>query len=165
MLTFSTRAVMTNPFKITVFHENSKSFLSHSILPVPWFFSFFTVFLPFSTQFHTSGWLSELFSQQHLIFLPNKPFCCTYPIKLTSKLQSIDISQKKNEILPLAASWMDLENITLSKVSQRKKTSYDITYMWDLKNTNPLIYKTETDSQTQKTNLRLPKQKGMGGIN
>ena len=67
--------------------------------------------------------------------------------------------------MPLAASWMDLENITLSKVSQRKKTSYDITYMWDLKNTNPLIYKTETDSQTQKTNLRLPKQKGMGGIN
>ena len=32
--------------------------------------------------------------------------------------------------------------------------------------TNELIYKTETDSQTQKTNLWLPKEKGGGrGIN
>ena len=38
--------------------------------------------------------------------------------------------------------------------------------MWNLKyDTNELIYKTETDSQTQKTNLRLPKGKGRGGIN
>ena len=29
-------------------------------------------------------------------------------------------------------------------------------------NTNELIYKTETDSQTQKTNLWLPKGKGEG---
>ena len=28
---------------------------------------------------------------------------------------------EKNEILPFAATWMDLENIILSKVSQRKK--------------------------------------------
>ena len=39
---------------------------------------------------------------------------------------------------------------------------YDITYMWNLKyDIDELIYKTETDSQTQKTNLQLPK--GMGG--
>ena len=32
--------------------------------------------------------------------------------------------------------------------------------MWNLKNdTNALIYKTETDSQTKKTNLWLPKGK------
>ena len=41
--------------------------------------------------------------------------------------------------------------------------------MWNLKKkkigTNELIYKTETDSQTQKTNLRLPKGKGGVGIN
>ena len=40
--------------------------------------------------------------------------------------------------------------------------------MWNLKNnTNEFIYKTETDSQTQKTNLWLPKGKGWegGGIN
>ena len=35
--------------------------------------------------------------------------------------------------------------------------------MWNLiYNINELIYKTETDSQTQKTNLQLPKGKGTG---
>ena len=54
---------------------------------------------------------------------------------------------KKNEIMPHAATWMDLETIILSKVTQRKTKSYDITYMWNLKyDTNELIYKTEIDS-------------------
>ena len=36
--------------------------------------------------------------------------------------------------------------------------------MWNLKyDTNELIYKTETDSWTQKTNLWLPKGKGGAG--
>ena len=36
--------------------------------------------------------------------------------------------------------------------------------MWSLKknDTNEFIYKTETNSQTEKTNLRLPEWKGMG---
>ena len=55
---------------------------------------------------------------------------------------------KKNEIMPFAATWMDLETIILSEVSQ-KEIPYDITYMWNLKyDTNEFIYKTETDSQT-----------------
>ena len=56
---------------------------------------------------------------------------------------------KKNEILPSAAAWVDLENITPSAVSQRKTDIiYDVTYMWNPKiNTNESIYKTETDSQ------------------
>ena len=59
---------------------------------------------------------------------------------------------KKNEIMLFAATWMDLEIITVSEVRERQ-ISYDITYMWNLKyDTNELIYKTETDSQTQKTN-------------
>ena len=58
---------------------------------------------------------------------------------------------------------MDLENIILSEVSQTEKDKY-ITYMWNPKNnTNESIYKIETDSQTQKTNLRLPKWKGSVG--
>ena len=58
------------------------------------------------------------------------------------------LSHKKNEIMPFAATWMDLETIILSEVSQ-KEIPYDITYMWNLKyDINELIYETETDSQT-----------------
>ena len=64
------------------------------------------------------------------------------------------LTHKNNEIMPLAATWMDLKVIRLSEVSQREKDKYFITYMWNLKiGTNELIYRTETDSQTQKTNL------------
>ena len=31
---------------------------------------------------------------------------------------------KKNEIMPFAATWMDLENIILSEVSQKEKDKY-----------------------------------------
>ena len=37
------------------------------------------------------------------------------------------LSHKKNEILPFAATWMDLEVIKLSKLSQTEKDIYDIT--------------------------------------
>ena len=41
---------------------------------------------------------------------------------------------KKNEIMPSAAPWMDLEIIILSEVSQTEKDKYhDIAYMWNLK--------------------------------
>ena len=58
---------------------------------------------------------------------------------------------KKNEILPFAATRIDLEMIILSEVKVRERQiSYGITYMWNLKKneTNELIYKTEIDSQT-----------------
>ena len=56
---------------------------------------------------------------------------------------------QKNEIMPFIATWMDLEIITLHKLNRERQISYDITYMWILKNdTNELIYKTETDSLT-----------------
>ena len=56
---------------------------------------------------------------------------------------------KKNEILPFVATWMALEIVILSEVSQTEKDKYRISCMWNLKNgTNELIYKTETDSQT-----------------
>ena len=40
---------------------------------------------------------------------------------------------KKNEIMPFAAKWMDLEIIIISEVSQTEKDKYDTTYMWNLK--------------------------------
>lgn len=48
----------------------------------------------------------------------------------------------------------------LSEVRERE-TSYDITHMQNLKNTNELIYK-QTDSQSQQTNLWLLVGKGVG---
>ena len=42
-------------------------------------------------------------------------------------------ARKKNEIMTFTAIWMDLEIIILSKVRERQ-ISYDITYMWNLKN-------------------------------
>ena len=67
--------------------------------------------------------------------------------------------KKKNEIMPLAATWTDLEIIIRSEVSQKEKDKYhDITYMWNLKKKKDtkLIYK--TDPLTQKTNLWYPKE-------
>ena len=63
---------------------------------------------------------------------------------------------KKNEITPFAAKLMDLEIIMLSELSQRQ-IFHGITYMQINNSTNELIYKTE--SQTWKTNLRLPNGK------
>ena len=46
---------------------------------------------------------------------------------------------KKNEIMPFAATWMDLEIIMLISKSERE-ILYEITYIWHLKyDTNELI--------------------------
>ena len=55
---------------------------------------------------------------------------------------------------------MDIEPVTLCEGSQTEKEKYCMIslYMWNLKrnDTNERMDKTETDSQTQITNLRLP---------
>ena len=60
--------------------------------------------------------------------------------------------------MPLAATWMDLAIVTLSKVSQTEKDIlYDTVYMWNIElGINEFIYKTEIESQMQKTDLWLP---------
>ena len=53
---------------------------------------------------------------------------------------------KKNEIMPFATIWIELEIIILSEVRQRQ-IPYGITYMWNLKyDLNKHIYETKTDS-------------------
>ena len=41
---------------------------------------------------------------------------------------------RKNEIMPFAATWMDIDIIILSEASQtERQISHDISYMWNLK--------------------------------
>ena len=68
--------------------------------------------------------------------------------------------------MSFAATWMDLEIIILSEISQTEKNKYHVISLKCgilKKDTNELIYKTETDSQAQKTNLWLTKWKGSVG--
>ena len=54
---------------------------------------------------------------------------------------------KKNEMMPFAATWMQLDMIISEVKSERERQiPYEITYMWNLKyGTNEPIYETETD--------------------
>ena len=55
---------------------------------------------------------------------------------------------KKNEIMPFAATQMDLQIIMLSEVSQKEKDKYHKSLVYGIKNTtNEHIYETKIDSQ------------------
>ena len=54
---------------------------------------------------------------------------------------------KRNEIMALVATWMDLQNIILSEISQRNKSS--VNFVWSKKNKRRVFTKTETDSQIE----------------
>ena len=73
------------------------------------------------------------------------------------------LSHKKNGIMTSVATWMDLEMIILSKISQRERQiPCDITWMWNLKyDTNERICETEINSQIQRTDF-LPRKRGGG---
>ena len=48
-----------------------------------------------------------------------------------------------------------------SKSERQRQIPYNITYLWNLKyDTNELIYEAETDSQTARTDLWLPRVAG-----
>ena len=56
---------------------------------------------------------------------------------------------KGNEIMPFAATWMDLNSV-IKNQDREGEISYDITSIWNLKRnvTNELTYKTERYAQT-----------------
>ena len=53
------------------------------------------------------------------------------------------LNHEKNEIIPFATTWVDLELIILNKLCQRQ-ISYDVAYMWNLKDTNEFMSKTDS---------------------
>ena len=56
--------------------------------------------------------------------------------KWVKKIELYRCGAIKNEILPFEATWMDLEGIMPSEMSDREgQMLYDTTYRWDLKNT------------------------------
>ena len=64
---------------------------------------------------------------------------------------------KKNEIMPFAAKWMDIESVILSKGSQTEQ-KYCMTFLlWNLKRNyiNELTFKADTDSQTLRMSFWL----------
>ena len=72
---------------------------------------------------------------------------------------------KKHKIIPFAATWMDLEIITLNKVRQ---ISYDITYMWNLKKWYKWTYlpiKNRNRLTDIENRLMVTKGQRGGGIN
>ena len=56
-------------------------------------------------------------------------------------------SHKKQEIFPFVTTWMDFKGIMLSEISQTERDKYDLSYMWNIKQTN----KKPRSSQTLRT--------------
>ena len=76
------------------------------------------------------------------------------------------LTHKKNEILPFAVTWMDLEDIMLSEISQTEKDKiYMISLICEIQKIQETSgrNKKEADSLIQRTNQWLPMGRGEGG--
>ena len=90
----------------------------------------------------TDDWIKKMWYTYKL-------YCVVYTTE-----QNIIQLQKKNEKMPFVKTWTHQQIIILNEGS-RSQVPHNVIYMWNLKinNTNELIYKTGTDSQTQRMNL------------
>ena len=67
---------------------------------------------------------------------------------------------KRNKIELFVVRWMDLESVIQSEVSQKEKNKYRIlTHIYGIQKNgiDDLIYKTEIETQTQRTNVWTPR--------
>ena len=87
----------------------------------------------------TPGFIAALFT----IAKTQKQHKCPLADEWIKKRWSIytvehDSTVKKKEIMPFAATWMDLESVTLSEISDREaEILHNIPYMWNLKQNYP----------------------------
>ena len=72
---------------------------------------------------------------------------------------------KKNEIMPFAATWMDLEIVILSEVQsdRERQISYDIAWMWNLKKCYKWTYLQNRNRVTDVEN-KLMVTRGESGV-
>ena len=76
----------------------------------------------------------------------------------------IVLSHKKEWNNAICSNMDGLRDYHTKWSKSERQIPYNTIYMWNLKyDINKLTYKTETDSQTLKTNLWLPAGKGKGG--
>ena len=69
---------------------------------------------------------------------------------------------KKNKILPFAATWLDLECLTLSEISQTEEDKYSmISHVCGISKIIQMNVHAK-QKQTQETNSQLLKGRGMG---
>ena len=73
---------------------------------------------------------------------------------------------KKNKIMPFAATWMELEILVLSEVSQKEKDKYHmLSFTYEIYGTNEPIYRKEKNSWTWRRDLWLPRGRGGSEMN
>ena len=70
---------------------------------------------------------------------------------------------KRNEIRSSVEMWMNLGSVIQNEVSQKEKSEYHISYICGIqKSIDGLICKGEIETETQRTNVWIPRGKGVG---
>ena len=121
-------------FDLLVVQGALKSLLQHhsSKASILWCSAFFMVWLPhlYMTTGKTIALTLRTFVGKVMSRLFNT--LSRFVIAFLSKSKCLLLSHKKSEIMPFAATWIVLEIIVLSEISQRQ-ISYDNPYMWNPK--------------------------------